>query len=178
MVALDSLPATGLVAPGSLITYLYRVRFPANGNVTAWIGELKARFPSAGWRIREASDAAPGVERLVRRTSLFMTLVGLSTLLMGGLGIAIALTDHLARKGRTIATLKCLGAPARLIFAIYGIEIALLAGLGIFGGLGLGVAAPILGGTAFGQALNLPIVPGLYGRPLIVAGAFGFFIAA
>ena len=159
LVSLDSLADSGLIEPGSLVNYAYRIRFPASVDGAAWRAELAARFPAAGWRVRGPEDAAPGIERLVGRTRLFMTLVGLTSLIMGGLGIAIALGDHLVRRGPTIATMKCLGASSGLVFAIHGCTIALIAGLGIALGLALGAGAPILAGPLLGRVLAIGVEP-------------------
>ena len=48
--------------------------------------------------------------------TLFLTLVGLTALLVGGVGVGNAVRSYLDGKTATIATLKCLGASGRLIF--------------------------------------------------------------
>src|SRR5690606_41550629 len=62
------------------------------------------------WRVRDINNAAPGVDRFIVQVSLFMTLVGLTALLVAGVGIANAVRAFLEEKRNTIATLKCLGA--------------------------------------------------------------------
>src|SRR5690606_19873658 len=119
MVSLDSLAATGLMQPGSLIEHHYRPGLPADGSAASGGGALNERFPNAGWRIRGLTEAAPGVQRFVDRTSLFLTLVGLSALLVGGVGVSNAVRSYLEGKTATVATLKCLGAPGSLVFRLY-----------------------------------------------------------
>ena len=82
-VALDSLPGTGLVQPGSLIRYEYRVLLPAGASPEAFIADLRRVFPDAGWRLRGPGEAAPGVQRWIDRIAMFLTLVGLTALLVG-----------------------------------------------------------------------------------------------
>ena len=112
MIAADALADTGLVQPGSQINYHYRLALPAGTDVGAWIEHLKTDFPQAGWRIRGLDDAAPGLQRFINRLTLFLTFVGLTTLLVGGIGVGNAVKSYLDGKTGTIATLKCLGAPA------------------------------------------------------------------
>ena len=138
----EALAETGLVVPGSLITWRYRVRLPPPAPVeavAALIGSAEASFPEAGWRIRSRDAAAQGADRFVSRLGFFLTLVGLSSLIIGGAGIANAVAAFVSRRTASIATLKCLGAPARDIFGIYLTEILLVAllaiGLGIEGRL-------------------------------------------
>ncbi len=173
MVALDSLEATGLIQPGSLVRYEYRVAFGPGIDVAAWIQELKARFPRAGWRVRGVADAAPGVQRWMDRIAFFLTLVGLTVLLVGGVGVANAVRGYLEGKIHTIATLKCLGAPATLIRRIYLLQILALATLGIAVGLAVGAAAPILVAPVIADQLPIAARIGLYPLPLMRAGLLG-----
>src|SRR5689334_5465780 len=84
MVANESLEGTGLIQPGSLIYQVYRIAYAPGLDAKAWLADLKQRFPDAGWRIRGLDDAGLGIKRFVDRTALFLTLVGLSALLIGG----------------------------------------------------------------------------------------------
>ena len=57
MVASAALPSTGLIAPGTLVEYCYRVRLAAGADVGALRDRRReAAFPDAGWRIREFSE--------------------------------------------------------------------------------------------------------------------------
>jgi putative ABC transport system permease protein len=177
MVALDSLETTGLVQPGSLISHYYRVRLPADASAPALIDALHARFPNAGWRVRDLLEAAPGVKRFIDRTALFLTLVGLSALLVGGVGVGNAVRSYLDGKTATIATLKCLGAPGRLIFRLYLTQILLLALGGIALGLLIGALAPVGVAGLLSEHFGLQLRLGLYPEPLLLATAFGLLIA-
>ena len=79
----------------------------------------RAQFPDAGWDIRTRTKASPQLERNVERFSQFLTLVALTALLVGGVGVANAVASHLARKRDVIATMKALGATGAGVFAIY-----------------------------------------------------------
>ncbi len=177
MVSLDALPATGLVQPGSQIRYHHRVMLPPGTSVPAFIEDLNKQFPDAGWRIRAADEAAPGVRRFVERLTLFMGFVGLTVLLVGGIGITNAVAGYLDQRATTIATLKCLGAPGRLIFTIYLIQVLILAAGGVALGLVLGAALPWLGIAAFGGLLPVAPEPGIYPAALATAAAFGMLSA-
>jgi len=169
----DSLAAAGLVQPGSLVYYHYRVQLPDGVAAGPWRDRLDSAFPDAGWRVRGLDDAAPGLTRMVGRVTLFMTLVGLTALLVGGVGIANAVRAYLDGKRATIATLKTLGAPARLVFQTYMAQVMALALGGIAGGLTLGAAVPLVAGPVLGSYLNFDLAVGLYARPLAMAALFG-----
>ena len=159
MIATDALEATGLVQPGSLIRYYYRLTLPTSTDTKTWREDLTIAFPDAGWRIRGTDEAAPGVQRFIDRLTLFMSFVGYTVLLVGGVGITRAVTAYLESKTRTIAALKCLGADAQLIVAIYLLQLLCLAVIGIAVGIIGGIALPaVLLGTL---ADTLPVRPEL-----------------
>ncbi len=177
MVALPSLTGTGLEQPGSLVYSYYRLLLPP-GAVAATVAEAaNAAFPEAAWRVRGLDDAAPGVRRFIQRTQLFLTLVGLSALLVGGVGIGNAVRAYLEGKTTTIAILKCLGAPGSLVFRTYLSLIMLLASGGTAAGLVLGALAPLAASGLL--AARFQFAPGfaIFPAPLLVAAAFGLLTA-
>ena len=118
-----ALRASGLLQPGSLVRWRYRLRLPAtaasDGALASVEKQAQAQFPDAGWDIRTRNKATPQLERNVERFSQFLTLVALTALLVGGVGVANAVASHLARKREAIATMKTLGATGAGVFAIY-----------------------------------------------------------
>ncbi len=177
MIAAGALPSTGLVQPGSMTRYDYRLALPENQNPAAFRTALEETFPEAGWRIRDSTSAAPRVSRFIERLTLFLTLVGLTALLVGGVGVGNATRSYLEGKTETIATLKCLGAPGQLIFKVYLIQILLLAALGTVIGLVIGAFAPMIVADLIGDALGWRAVVGIYPLPLITAAVFGLLTA-
>src|SRR5262249_62348270 len=126
----------------------YRLRLPENeaGDRAADAAAAVARsaFPDAGWEIRTPRNASPQLGRNIARFTQFLTLVGLTSLLVGGVGVANAVKSYLDRKRDVIATLKALGATGRSIFSIYLGQVLALALLGIAVGLAAGAAIPFL----------------------------------
>ena len=120
LVSEAALRATGLLQPGSLVHWHYRLRLPTTTAATPpprrWRSQARAKFPEAGWDIRNRSNASPQLERNVERFTQFLTIVGLTALLVGGVGVGNAVKSHLDRRRDIIATLKALGAigPAHL----------------------------------------------------------------
>jgi putative ABC transport system permease protein len=177
IVSAAALPKTGLIRPGSLVYYHYRLKLPAGANLKGWVEGVRTRFPEAAWRIRDASGAAPGLRQTVARVTLYMTFVGLTALLIGGVGIANAVGAYLGGRRETIATLKCLGASGRLIFATYLIQVAAIAALGIAVGLVIGAAAPFALAGVVTDEFPVPVRTGLYLGPLVLAAVYGALAA-
>ncbi|MEM1038180.1 MAG: ABC transporter permease [Pseudomonadota bacterium] len=146
IVSRAALDASGLIQPGSLIEWTVRALLPSAEQdvLRTFLAQTRAEFPDAGWRIRSRDRAAPALARNVTRFSQFLTLVGLTALIVGGVGVANAVRAFLATKTNVIASFKSLGAPAWFVFAVYIMQILLLASLGIIIGLVIGGALPII----------------------------------
>lgn len=173
LIALPALDDTGLITPGALVGYSYRLRLPPGAGTGAFVESAKAAFPDAGWRIRDFANAAPTLDRLLDRLTVFMTLVALTSLLVGGVGVGNAVRGYLAGKVETIATLKCLGASRRLIIATYLLQILALASAGIGTGLAAGALAPLAIVPLLPAQLPTAAKFGLYPVPLLLAAMFG-----
>lgn len=168
---------SGLVRPGSQVWYFYRVRLAEPALLDSWKEELDAAFPDAQWTVRDRGDASPAIKRLVGRASLFMMLVGLVALLVGGVGVSNAVRDFLAGRMRTIATLKCVGASSAMIFGIYLIQILAMAAFGVVLGLAVGGLAPALAADLVQDVVPVAAQVDIYAMPLVLAAAFGFLTA-
>ncbi len=173
IVSRAALEATQLLQPGALSQYYYRIVLPPGAREDEVRSRLARVFPDAPWRVRGPAEAAPGLKRFVERLTLFLTLVGLSSLLIGGIGIGNAVHAFLMQRQPTIATLKCLGAPAGLVLRMYLAQILLLATLGIAVGISLGAVAPRAAAPLLGSLLPVGMEVGLFPRPLFLAAAFG-----
>src|SRR5690242_8312506 len=134
-----ALRATGLLQPGSLVRWNYRLKLPQNAAddraMAALIDDSRQAAPEAGWEVRNRANASPGLERTINRFTQFLTLVGLAALLVGGVGVVNAVKSHIDRKLEVIAAFKALGATGRDVFAIYLTQVLLLAGVGSVIGL-------------------------------------------
>lgn len=172
-----ALATTGLVQPGSLIHYDYRLALPDTLSPEVFAKDLAVNFPTAPWRVRDLRDPAPGLSRFVSRVSLFMTLVGLTALLVGGIGVSNAVRAYLNKRTVSIAVLKCLGASSRLVFQVYLAQILFLAAIATVLGLIGGALIPFAAATALRSVLPLAFNPGIYPLNLIVAGIYGVLVA-
>jgi putative ABC transport system permease protein len=181
LISIDALRATGLLQPGSLVRWHYRVALSGNdatdSAVKAMVAGAEKQFPDAGWEIRSRDNASPQLERNIERFTQFLTLVGLTALLVGGVGVANAVRSHLERRRNTIATMKSLGATGGRVFVIYLVQVMTIAAIGTFAGLTVGAALPFVIAWAFGAVLPLPVEPALQWTQLGLAAMFGLLTA-
>ena len=177
MVSQKALQETGLVQPGSLIHHHTRAVLQDGADPAAWRSNLEETFPTAGWRVQMPDQAAPGVRRFIERMALFLGFVGLTALLVGGIGVSNAISSYLESRTAAIATFKCLGAPGKLVFQIYLLQVLAIGLIGIALGLIVGAILPM---TVLSLLADyLPVAPeqGFYFKPLLIAAGFGLLTA-
>jgi putative ABC transport system permease protein len=179
LVSFEGLQNAGLVQPGSLVEYGYKIQMPDGTNedaIQALRDEAAERFPEAGWSIRTRTNAAPALSSNVERFSQFLTLVGLTALVVGGVGVANAVRAYLDGKRSVIASFKSLGASGRFVFTVYLVQILLIALIGIAIGLVLAMLMPFAAQTALAGLLPLPASGGVYPGALVLAVVFGVLV--
>ena len=178
IISATDLPATGLVQPGSLLTYEWRVGLRAGADPDRVVAAIRHDFPQSGWRIRTSREPPQGLDRAIAQTDLFLTLVGLSSLLVGGIGVAVGVRAWLEARAGTIATMRCLGGEERLIFGVILIQVLGLCGIGVAIGVVAGAALPAVAIAVFGADLPVPAEIGIYPAPLAMAAVYGMLTAA
>ncbi len=176
----EALRAAGLIQPGSLVNYIYKIALPDTAQagaqdtrLTALESAAEKNFPEAGWNIRNRSNAAPALSANIERFSQFLTLVGLTSLIIGGVGVANAVRSFLDGKRPVIATFKSLGASADFVVLIYLCQIVAIALIGIV--IGLVLSLGLSAAAVYGLSSYLPVSGGLkiYPQALLLATAFG-----
>jgi putative ABC transport system permease protein len=185
LISSQGLPGTHLVSPESLVNYTYRIALAGQANdpvqARAAIARFKdvaqARFPDAGWNIRDRNDAAPGIKRFIEQLTMFLTLVGLVALGVGGVGAGQAITAFLDRKRPDIAILKSMGASGGVVFLVLFLQVMAVALAATVLGAAIGAALPFAVVWIYGAALPVPPAFGLYPVPLLLALAFGLLSA-
>ncbi|MCE2516740.1 MAG: ABC transporter permease [Alphaproteobacteria bacterium] len=173
----ENLDATGLNVPGALMTYRERLLLDNPARDLAILSLLKSTSENSLVRLRHHRQGSAGFQAFLSRTETFLTLVSLTALLIGGLGVSSAVRAWLTNRMPVLATLKCLGAPAPLIFWVYFIQVLILTTLGVALGLGLAVITPWVVKALLGAVVVVPIETGLFPAPLLAAGGFGFLTA-
>lgn len=178
MVSDETLNNSGLVQVGSMVRHNTRVLLTDTADPGGYGATLIASFPEAALYIRDIRNAEPALEDFIGRFSVYLTLVGLTALLIGGIGIGTAVRNHLDAKTESIATLKCLGARSSFIFTLYLGQVMTLAVVGVILGLIVGAFAPFLVPLLVADDIASLASAGIYPSALAVAAAYGILIAA
>ncbi len=170
----DSLADSGLVVGGSRNFYEYRLRLADTTELAERIQKIRDAFPEAVWTVRDSSEAAPNLTELVQRLGVLMSLAGLTTLLVGGVGVSNAVRAYLDTRLGTIAILKCLGASRKFVFRMFLMQIMMLSGLGIAIGVAIGSLAPVFAAQIVQRVLSVPFDLGLNPYVIFIAAVYGF----
>jgi putative ABC transport system permease protein len=149
----QALDNSGLVAYGSHATrrYLFRMPQPKQGvassdeAVAALKTRLESLLPDA--QITDYREASPALANGLDSSTAILSLMSLVALVLGAVGVAMAMRAHLQQRLDSIAIMKSLGAGSLQIMKIYLLQTLLLglAGglLGVLLGLGVQVAFPL-----------------------------------
>ncbi len=156
-VSRDGLARTTLAGFGSRVTRRVLLNFPEGTDVATArraAAGLKARLEGVpGLRVESWLDGQPELREAIRRTSRFLGLVALTSLLVGGVGVAQTVRAWIASRLDALAILRCLGVTSQEAILLYAAQTA---GLGLVGSLlgamaGIGLVAGV--GTAYSDLL-------------------------
>lgn len=176
LVAIDSLPATGLIVPGALLRYRYKIDLGGADPAKA-ADALKTGLTDAGWQVRTPREATANLTRYLDIFDRFLVLVGLSALLVGGVGVANAAAAYIGDRERSIAVMMSLGATGRRILVHFLLQMMLLALLGTLLGVALGAASTLLLLPVLGSYLTIALPAAIYPLPLATGLGFGLLTA-
>ena len=141
------LQATELLGAGARAEYAAYVRLPADADALKLAGRYRNTLRPERVRIRTVEEDRNNLTETLDRLGNYLGLVALMALLLGGLGVASAVSVFIRRKLDSIAVLRCLGASSGQVFSVYLLQAV---GMGLLGSV-LGV----LGGIVIQQLLPL-----------------------
>ena len=172
-----SMEETGLITFGSLVEYQYRLRLADGADSQAVEEQIEADFPDSDWRVRDKSGGGGQTQRFIDRMGQFMTLVGLTALLVGGVGVSNAVHGYLNSKTNTIATFKILGAQSNTIFQIYLYQILIMSAISIILGLLAGGSLPFVFSDYLESKMPIAISKEFFFAPLAIAAFYSILIS-
>lgn len=158
LISRQGLERTGLIQFGSRAAQRFLFKLKPQVDLDAVKSELKQALPRVF--LSDYREGSPAVGRAIENTTTFLSLISLIALIVGSLGVAMAMYSHLQQRMDTIAIMKAVGARSPQIMQIYLIQTLWL---GLAGGA-LGVAAGALVQKSFPWLIQrvfamLPQVP-------------------
>lgn len=142
MMSRKALSKTELMTEGSRAAQRFLFKLPnAGANVGEMRDLLKKAFPDG--LVTDYRETHPLITSGLDRATSFLSLVSLVALIIGSLGVAMAMNSHLQQKLDNIAVMKCLGARSSQIISIYLMQTLALGSLGGLFGIAFGVAVQV-----------------------------------
>jgi putative ABC transport system permease protein len=135
-----ALDRSGLLRVGSRVRHRTLLKLPPELGARAVREDLARRIGDPSVRVASYDAAQPGLRRFFTQLTMYLGLVGLASLLVGGIGVASSVATFVRRQEPTIAILKALGADARTILATFLIQAQVVGVTGSLTGAALGVA--------------------------------------
>lgn len=173
LMRLDDVPATGVVQPGSRVTYLYQ--FAGNNEaLTAFEQYAKPKLTSTQRWVDVQSGNSP-IASAIKRAERFLLLASLLGIALACAAIGIAAQRYCQRHYDVVAMLKTFGASAKQIRKLFGLHLLLVTCVGVILGL--------IGGFLLDFAITpaLPAEIAAYDaplwRPVLLGIATGFISA-
>jgi putative ABC transport system permease protein len=142
-----ALEATQLLTAGARAEHQAYVKLAPGADAQRLADKYRATLRPERVRVRTVEDDRNNLTDTLDRLGKYLGLVALIALLLGGLGVASAVSVFIRRKLDAIAVLRCIGATSGQVFSIYLLQAAAM-------GL-LGSVVGVIGGIAVQQALPL-----------------------
>ncbi len=174
-----ALERSGLIQFGSRAAESFLYKLPSRGLDLDEARGIIESVIKRRLRITDYRDPNPSVTRGLERATSFLSLIGLLSLLVGGLGVATTIHTYLQQKLDGIAILKCIGGRSNQIIRIYLVQGLVLGSLGSALGTGLGYLVQLLLPRLLRGMIDLPtnleFAPGAAIQGFII-GVFTTFI--
>ena len=149
MISRAAMERTGLLAPGSRAAQRLLIKLPLNGDPSAVRKQVEVALPDS--QVVDFKEGNPALNQGLDNATAILSLICLVAMVLGAIGVAMAMHAHLEQRMDMLAILKAVGARSRDLLRIFLLQTL---GLGLVGGL-LGVA----GGAAVMAAL-----PSVFGK--------------
>jgi putative ABC transport system permease protein len=147
------------------------------GDAEAGKAAIEEALGDATWTVRSARD---GLGPMVRYYDIFMrflVIVGLASLLIGGVSVWTGISAYVAERANVIAVLRSMGAGQARVFVHFFSQVATLAAIGVGTGLLIGGGAAMVALPIVGNAVGVSLPSTLHIQPLAVAAGVGLITA-
>ncbi len=162
--------------PGLGTWYRYKVDLEG-ADLDSGLVNATETFGDSGWTVRSARD---GLGQMVRYYDLFMrflVIVGLGSLLIGGVSVWTGMRAYIAERSGIIAVMRSIGAGRARVFIHFFAQVAALALVGVTIGLLVGGSVAFLIMPSIGAAVGIPLTPAIHVQPLLIAAGTGLITA-
>jgi putative ABC transport system permease protein len=149
MISRAAMEKTGLLAPGSRAAERLLVKLPPQADPTAVRKQVEAILPDS--QVVDFKEGNPALSQGLENATAILSLICLVAMVLGAIGVAMAMHAHLEQRMDMLAILKAVGARSSDLLRIFLLQT-----------LGLGLAGALLGVT--GGAAVMAALPAVFGK--------------
>ncbi|TCK70229.1 ABC transporter permease [Acidipila rosea] len=161
---------TGLLQPESRATERYLFELPPNKAEIASIrAKIEKILPDA--QVSDFRETSPALTEGLNRSTSLLSLICLVAMVLGAIGVAMAMRSHLQQRIEVLAIMKSIGARSSGILRIYLLQTLLLGSLGALLGVIMGLGVEWIFPSLLGKLL--PLRPPLTIPWRSISAAFG-----
>jgi putative ABC transport system permease protein len=135
---------TGLLAFGSRAGHRAYLAISPEADPQKLAERFRPRFGEQRVSLRTVEDNQRRLGNAMSRLGNYLGLVALVALLLGGLGVASAVHVFIKRRMESVAVLRCLGAGAGTVLAVYLVQAVTVGLMGSLAGAGLGAVIQLV----------------------------------
>ena len=148
---------TGLLAFGARAGHRAYLKLPPESDPQTLSDGFRPRFGAQRVSLRTVEDDQQRLGDSMARLGNYLGLVALVALLLGGLGVASAVHVFIKRRMESVAVLRCLGAGAGTVLAVYLVQAVTVGLLGSLAGAGLGTLVQVALPRVLGDLLPVDV---------------------
>ena len=158
-IARQDLESAGVMAFGSLARSQLYLAIPDDAVLRRFLDAHRDLFTRHQVQSETAAGQAEDLAQALDLLGRFLGLVGLTALLLGGLGVGSAVHVFVRDRRDTVAVLRCIGATRRTAFGAYLLQAVVLGLAGAALGVGAGVAVQFALAAALGTTIPFEVAP-------------------
>jgi putative ABC transport system permease protein len=168
---------TNLLGFGARVEHEAFLELPADVSAQSLADRYRSSLRSERIRVRTVADDQRNLNDVLTRLTGYLGLVALIALLLGGIGVASSVIVFVRQRTQSVAVLRCLGATAGSIFAIYLLEAGAMGLAGSITGAAAGVAVQRLLPGLLSGILPVDVIPALSWSAVGLGIGMGLWVA-
>jgi putative ABC transport system permease protein len=153
MISNAVLERTGLVAPGSRASHRLLMKLPVQADAATVRKKVEDALPDA--QVMDFKEGNPALSQGLDNATAILSLICLVAMVLGAIGVAMAMHAHLEQRMDMLAILKAVGAQSSDLLRIFLLQTMALGLVGVLIGVGFG-------------ALVMEALPAVFGKLLPV----------
>jgi len=163
--------------PGLGTYFRYKVVLSGALDPDAGKAAVETALNDPAWTVRTARDGLGPMVRYYDMFMRFLVIVGLASLLIGGVSVWTGMSAYISERAPVIAILRSMGARQARVFLHFLVQVATLAAIGVGIGLVIGGSVALVALPIVGRSVGVDLAPTLHAVPLLVAAGVGLLTA-